>query len=91
MSPALKSFFRTINVDFHCVLHIVNSFNSKYFLFLPLILSFISHKFESIKFPSDMWCLEYAWPIGSGPIRRCSLLGVNVVLLKEVCHCGGGL
>ena len=28
---------------------------------------------------------------GSGTIRRFGLVGVGVALLKEVCHCGGGL
>ena len=27
----------------------------------------------------------------SGTIRRCSLDGVGVALLEEVCHCGGRL
>ena len=27
---------------------------------------------------------------GNGTIRRCGLVGVGVVLLEEVCHCGGG-
>ena len=30
-------------------------------------------------------------PIGSGTIRRHSFVRVGVALLKEVCHCGGGL
>ena len=30
------------------------------------------------------------WPIGSGIIRRCGLIGVDVALLEEVCHCGAG-
>jgi hypothetical protein len=29
-----------------------------------------------------------AWPIGSGTIRRCGLVGVGVTLFDEVCHCG---
>ena len=29
--------------------------------------------------------------IGSGTIRRYGFVGVGVVLLEEVCHCGGGL
>ena len=29
--------------------------------------------------------------IGSGVIRRYSLVGVGVALLQEVCHCGNGL
>jgi hypothetical protein len=28
---------------------------------------------------------------GSCTIKRCGLLGVEVALLEEVCHCGGGL
>jgi len=28
-----------------------------------------------------------AWPIGSGTIRRCDLVGVYTALLKKVCHC----
>jgi hypothetical protein len=35
-------------------------------------------------------CLN-AWPIESSTIRRCDLLGVDVALLEEVCHYGGGL
>jgi hypothetical protein len=31
------------------------------------------------------------WPIGSGTIRRCCLIGISVTLLKDVCHCWGGL
>jgi rRNA maturation protein Nop10 len=27
----------------------------------------------------------------SGIIRRCGLAGEGVAMLKEVCHCGGGL
>jgi hypothetical protein len=27
----------------------------------------------------------------NGTIRRCGLVGVDVALLEEVCHCGGGL
>ena len=30
-------------------------------------------------------------PQGSGPIRRYGLVRVGMVLLEEVCHCGGGL
>ena len=26
----------------------------------------------------------------SGTIRKCGLVGVGVVLLEEVCHCGDG-
>jgi hypothetical protein len=35
------------------------------------------------------FCLN-AWPIGSGTIRKCSLVRVGVALLEEVCHGGGG-
>ena len=31
------------------------------------------------------------WPIGSGTIRRCGLVGVGVSLLEEVYHCEGRL
>lgn len=31
-------------------------------------------------------CLDI-WPIGSGTIRNCSLVGVAVAMLKEVCDC----
>lgn len=27
---------------------------------------------------------------GSGTIRKRGLVGVDVILLEEVCHCGGG-
>ena len=30
-------------------------------------------------------------PKGDGAIRRCGFIGVDIVLLKEVCHCGVGL
>lgn len=33
--------------------------------------------------PIYLWWLEYAWPVGSGTIR-CSLVGIDVVLLEEV-------
>ena len=39
--------------------------------------------------PHRCMCLS-AWPIKSGSIRRCGLVGVGVVLLEEGCHCGGG-
>lgn len=32
-----------------------------------------------------------AWPIVGGTVRRCSLAGVGVAFLEEVCHCGDGL
>jgi hypothetical protein len=35
-------------------------------------------------------CLN-TWPTGSGTIRRYGLVGVGVVLLEDVCHCGDGL
>ena len=28
---------------------------------------------------------------GSGIIRKCGLVGVDMVLLEKVCHCGGRL
>lgn len=30
-------------------------------------------------------------PIVSGPIRRCGFVGTGMTLLKEICHCRGGL
>ena len=33
----------------------------------------------------------YMFGPGSGTIRRCGLVGVGVALLKEGCHCQGGL
>jgi hypothetical protein len=35
-------------------------------------------------------CLN-AWPMGSVTFRKCSLVGVGVALLEEVCQCGDGL
>lgn len=29
--------------------------------------------------------------IGSGTIRMCGFIGVDMSLSEEVCHCGGGL
>jgi hypothetical protein len=40
---------------------------------------------------SCLWCFEYAWPKGSGIIRRCGLVGIGVALIEEVCHCAGRL
>ena len=52
---------------------------------------------------TDVWCdglnrnslhrvmCLHAWPIGSGTIRKCGLIGVGMALLEEVCHCRGGL
>jgi hypothetical protein len=37
-----------------------------------------------------LWRFEYAWPPGS-IIWRCGLVGICMVLLKQVCHCGHGL
>jgi hypothetical protein len=28
-----------------------------------------------------------AWPIGSGTVKRCSLVEVGMALLEEVCYC----
>ena len=36
-----------------------------------------------------MWWIEENTPKGSGTTRRCGLLVLGVVLLEEVCHCGG--
>jgi len=38
-----------------------------------------------------VWWFEYAWPAGSGTIRRYGFVGLGVVLLKEVCHYIGRL
>lgn len=35
--------------------------------------------------PERLICLN-AWPIGSGAIRRCDLVGAGVAFLEEVCH-----
>ena len=35
-----------------------------------------------------MWWFEYAWPMGSGTVRRRGLVGIGVDLLEEVCHWG---
>ena len=40
--------------------------------------------------PYILMCMN-AWPIRSGTIRRYGLVGVGVVLLEEVCHCGDRL
>jgi hypothetical protein len=37
--------------------------------------------------PHRLTCLN-AWPIGSGTIKRCGIVGETVILLEEVCHCG---
>ena len=36
-----------------------------------------------------LWWFEYAWPMGSGTIRKCGLNGGNVALLEEVCYSEG--
>ena len=33
-----------------------------------------------------LWWFEYAWPLGSGTIKRYGLAGIGAALLKEVCH-----
>jgi hypothetical protein len=38
-----------------------------------------------------VWWFEYGWPVGSGTIRRCGLIGGGVALLEEVFHYVGGL
>jgi hypothetical protein len=30
-----------------------------------------------------LWWFEYAWPMGSGTLRRCGLVGVGLALLEE--------
>lgn len=35
-------------------------------------------------------CL-YAWPIGSGMIRRCGVVGVDEAVLEKVCPVGQAL
>ena len=30
-------------------------------------------------------------PKGSNTIKSCGLVGVGMILLEEMCHCGGGL
>ena len=40
--------------------------------------------------PHRLMCLNMLDP-GSGTIRKYGLFGVGVVLLEEVCHCGGRL
>ena len=35
--------------------------------------------------PKIVWWFEYAWPMGSGTVRRCGL-GETGVGLEEVCH-----
>ena len=35
-----------------------------------------------------LMCLN-AWPMGSGTIRRCGLIGGGMTFLEEVCHCRG--
>jgi hypothetical protein len=39
------------------------------------------------EWPYRLICLN-AWPIGSGTIGKYGLVGVGVVLLEEVDHCG---
>ena len=40
--------------------------------------------------PHRLVCLS-GWPIGNGTTKRYDLVRVDVALLKEVCHSGGGL
>ena len=37
--------------------------------------------------PHKLKCLN-AWPIASGTIRRCGLVGIGMVLMEKLCHCG---
>ncbi|EDL21616.1 mCG1050540 [Mus musculus] len=61
----------------------------------PLNFSSTRHSHFQIsgirKLYSSLWWFEYPWPMESGPIGRCDLIGGGVTLLEEVCHCGGGL
>ena len=43
------------------------------------------------RFGSHRFMCLNAWPIGSGTIRRCGLVGVGVALMEKVCHCGFAL
>ena len=36
--------------------------------------------------PHGVMCLN-VWPLESGTIRSCGLLGEGVTFLEEVCHC----
>jgi hypothetical protein len=36
-----------------------------------------------------LWGFEYTWPMGTGTISRCGLIGGGVTLLEEVYCCGG--
>ena len=40
--------------------------------------------------PLGLMCLNDRLT-ASGTIRSCGLVGVGVILVEEVCHCGGGL
>jgi hypothetical protein len=33
--------------------------------------------------PTTLWWLKYAWPMGSGIIRRCGLVGGSVSLCRQ--------
>jgi hypothetical protein len=39
----------------------------------------------------SLWWFEDAWPMESGAVRRCGLVGIGVALLEVLCHCVGGL
>lgn len=38
-----------------------------------------------------LWWFEHTWQVESDTIRRLGLTGGGVILLEEVCHCGGWL
>ena len=38
-----------------------------------------------------LWWFRYAWPMGSGTVRRYGLVGGGLALLEEVHQCEGGL
>jgi hypothetical protein len=40
---------------------------------------------------SSAWWFEYAWPMGSGTLKRYGLVRIGMALLEEVCHCVDGL
>ena len=45
----------------------------------------------SLEFISDCNGLKKKWLLKlSGTTRRCGLVGVDVILLEDMCHCGGG-
>jgi hypothetical protein len=49
--------------------------------------------YKQIFFPNmnTLWWFEYAWPMGSGTISKCGLIGGSVALLEEGVIFVGGL